>query len=118
MSKLFEDWTWNRKLPAPFDDVAISQRTKVHLSRYNTASTKTATLHSATLSAILQYMELFENPESEDLGAMGSQKGEYLVAEYPSRSKELHAAVFIKPTGKFLAGRFDDVSQPPKPYIL
>ena len=118
MSKLFEDWTWNRKLPAPFDDVAISQRTKVHLSRYNTASTKTATLHSATLSAILQYIELFEDPENESLGAMGSQKGEYLVVEYPSRRKELHAAVFIKPTGKFLAGRFDDVSQPPQPYVL
>lgn len=33
-SKLFESWTWNRALPAPFDSLPNAARTDVH-SKYN-----------------------------------------------------------------------------------
>ena len=58
VNKIFASWTWNRKLPAPFDDVSVNVKSSMHLSTYNTESTRTASLHAATLSAILQRMEL------------------------------------------------------------
>lgn len=116
--KLFSNWTWNRKLPEPFDDVAVEQRSKIHYSKYCTGSVKLSTLHAATLRGILSAMELNLNDSEEGYGAYGEQ-GELMdIAEYPSRSGELHAVIYQKQTGKFVAGCYDDLNQMPKPYVL
>lgn len=116
--KLFENWTWNRKLPEPFNNTDIEQRSKIYFSKYCTTSVKTATLHSSTLTAILTMMDLSLNALSEGKGAMGMQ-GDYLdIVEYPSKQDELQAVVFNKKTGKFIAGCYDDINQMPKPYSL
>lgn len=117
MGTLFDSWTWNRSLPEPFDDTTISQRSNTYLSRYNTESTRTATLHAATLSAILQMMELHLDPSSEENGAIGTQGDNLYIAEYPSRTGELHSVVFNLKNSKFYAGRYDDIDQMPQPYI-
>ncbi|MGN0133470.1 MAG: ATPase [Anaerotignum sp.] len=118
MGTLFDSWSWNRRLPAPFDDPAISMQSHVNLSKYNLEKTKTATLHGATLSAILQMVELYTMPFTDDMGAIGTQGENLYIAEYPSKTGELHTVVFNRNSGRFYAGRYDDVSQPPKPYIL
>lgn len=118
ISKIFDSWTWNRRLPSPFDDVSVSIKSNVHLSKYNTETTKTASLHAATLSAILQRMELNLVPSDDNAGAVGTQGANLHVVEYPSKTGELHTVVFNRTTGKFIAGRYDDITQPPKPYIL
>ena len=116
--KLFDNWTWNRKLPEPFDDISIEQRSKTYYSKYCTASVKLATLHSAILSAVLSSIELNIDSSSEVKGAYGEQGDLMDIAEYPSRTGEIHAVVYQKQTGKFVAGCYDDINQMPKPYIL
>lgn len=116
--KLFDNWTWNRKLPEPFDDISIEQRSKTYYSKYCTASVKLATLHSAILSAVLSSIELNIDSSSEEKGAYGEQGDLMDIAEYPSRTGEIHAVVYQKQTGKFVAGCYDDINQMPKPYIL
>ena len=118
MGSLFDPWTWNRRLPEPFDDTSISQRSNKHLSRYNEESTRTATLHAATLTAILHLMELYDRPSDEDIGAIGVQGDNLNIVEYPSRTGELHTVVFNQKTGRFYAGRYDDITQPPRAYIM
>ncbi len=56
-NKLFDRWTWSRKLPEPFDDTTVTVRTDVK-SMYNTARAAKSTLHSAVLSAIFAYMDI------------------------------------------------------------
>ena len=94
VNKIFASWTWNRKLPAPFDDVSVNVKSSMHLSTYNTESTRTASLHAATLSAILQRMELHITPEDENAGAVGTQGELLYTVEYPSKTGELHTVVF------------------------
>lgn len=115
---LFNAWTWNRALPWPFDEPSISPRSKTATSWYNEGSSKIATLHAATLTAILQRMELELDPTSTAKGAVGTQNGSLYVVEYPSRAKELHIVVFNRTTGKFTAGRYEDLTQMPLPYKL
>ena len=79
---------------------------------------KLATLHSAVLSAILSAMELNIDESSEEKGAFGEQGDLMDIAEYPSRTGEIHVVVYQKQTGKFIAGCYDDVNQMPKPYVL
>lgn len=103
---LFQNWSWKRPLPKPFDgEEAVS--TSVY-SKYCNTATKKATLHAASLSAILSYMEMDTSvtPGSASECAYGTQ-GEKLVAEYQSRTGEVHAVVFNKTNRKFVAGRFD-----------
>ena len=70
------------------------------------------------LSVILQRMEIMLPSVSDDTGAVGTQSDHLHVVEYPSHSGELHAVVLNRKTGKFTAGRYDDVTLPPKPYVL
>lgn len=116
---LFQNWSWKRTLPEPFkDEDTVST---VHYSKYCTTSTKKATLHAAALSAILAYMEMDTSitPGSASECAFGTQ-GEKLIAEYQSRTGELHAVVFNKTNRKFIAGRFDvaDPSSNAKVYSI
>ena len=92
---LFQNWSWKRTLPEPFDkEDAVSTAS---YSKYCIGSTKKATLHSAALSAILAYMDMDTavTPGSTSECAYGTQ-GEKLVAEYQSRTGEIHAVIFNK----------------------
>ena len=116
--KLYETRTWKLPLPKPFDLTINGVSTKLY-SRYNTAVTKKATLHSPSLSAILAYLDMDTTytPASTSESAIGTQ-GDKVVAEYRSRTGEIHAVVFNKKNGKFNVGRFEDVTAVPKVYSL
>ena len=103
-NKLFERWTWSYPIPKPFDDIE-TVRTDIK-SCHNTSRTAKSTLHGATLSGILAYMELEADPSAAK-GAIGTQN-DMVIAEYPShRPGETHTVVFNRKSGKFIAGVFD-----------
>ena len=84
-------------LPEPFKDYTDNAVFKNIASKYCTQPQKRSTLHAATLQAVLTYMELEEpagGKAAEELGAIGSQTNTYTVAEYPSRTGELHVVVY------------------------
>ncbi len=109
-TKLFDKWTWSRKLPTPFDTVTNNVRTDISSIHNKTRTTK-STLHSATLSAILAYMELEASPTTAK-GAIGTQN-DFIIGEYPSHNVgETHIVVFNKNNGKFTAGVFTSNSTP------
>ena len=56
--KLFDTWTWNRILPAPFNSPTISPRSTTFQSVHNFSAKKEATLHAGILSALQQMFEL------------------------------------------------------------
>ena len=102
--KLMESWTFQRTLPEPFKDYTDNAVFKNIASKYCTQPQKRSTLHAATLQAVLTYMELEEpagGKSAEELGAIGSQTNTYTVAEYPSRTGELHVVVYNPANGKF-----------------
>lgn len=115
---LFANWTWKLSMPEPFDKIASNVSTS-HYSAYCTVATKKATLHSPLLAAILAYMEMDTSltPGSSSESAIGSQ-GDKTVAEYQSRTGEIHVAVFNKKNGRFNVGRYEDVTASPKVYSL
>ena len=115
---LFANWTWRLPLPKPFDTVAFSYSTS-YWSKYCSTSTKKATLHASVLQAILSYMEMDTSltPASTSENAIGTQ-GEKLIAEYQSRTDEIHVVVFNKKNGKFNVGRYEDISSTPRIYTL
>lgn len=115
--QLFANWTWKIGLPEPFDK-STSVSTD-HYSSYCTVATKKSTLHSSLLSAVLAYMEMDTSltPGSTSESAIGTQ-GDKVVAEYQSRTGEIHVVVFNKKNGKFNVGRFDSVGASPKVYSL
>ncbi len=117
-TKIFDSWTWNRKLPVPYDDSSIGITSTVYFSKWNTTSNPKSTLHSATLSAILKFLELDTNENEKADSALGVQGNNYSISEYKSHTGDLQAVVFNSVTGKFTAGCFDDLSQAPKPYVL
>ena len=55
--KIVDNWTFNRKLPKPFDDYTDDPSFKEVYSKYCTQPRKKSTLHAASLQAILSYME-------------------------------------------------------------
>jgi len=112
-TKLFDNWTWKRHLPEPFNTSA-AKRIDIW-SVHNTSTDKASTLHAPTLSAILSYMEIDENAAAK--GAIGTN-GSMIIAEYPSHRGETHICVFNKDTGKFIAGVFANISSPPEPYEI
>ena len=93
---LFNNWTWKLSMPEPFDKLASNIST-AHYSTYCTVATKKATLHAPLLSAVLAYMEMDTSltPGSTSESAIGTQ-GEKTVAEYQSRTGEIHVVVFNK----------------------
>ena len=110
-SKLFDNWTWKRNLPKPFDNLSAKQI--VACSKYNETGKTETTLHAPTLSALLAYASIAEKGEG---GATG-KNGNTFVTEYPSHRNELHVCVYDKTTGRFTAGIFKDISSN-EPYEL
>lgn len=122
-SKLISNWTFNkRKLPEPFQDYSDSPRFSDLASKYCTQPKKQCTLHASMLRAALAFMDIEEPLNgAEPEGAIGSQSNNYTIAEYPSRLGELHAVIYNRLTGKFIAGRYEkpvDQSDSPNKYIL
>lgn len=95
---LFGNWTWKLSLPEPFDKVTNIVST-TYYSIYCTVTTKKATLHGPALSAILAYLDMDTSftPASTSESAIGTQ-GDKTVAEYRSRTNEIHVVVFNKRT--------------------
>lgn len=118
--KLFANWTWSREMPAPFNHPDIATSSTDSVSQYNRMASKRATLHSATLSGILAYLELEAavGAGAAGVGAIGFQGNNKIIAEYPSRSGKKHAVTFNQDTGKFNAGKFSNPSDTPEPYLL
>ena len=121
---LLPNWSFRRKLPEPFEDYSDDPVCKNVYSKYCTQPQKRSTLHAATLRAILAYMEL-ESPTGakppEELGAVGSQGNNFTVAEYPSKTGELHVAVYNRTNGKFTAACYQmppDPESSPEKYML
>lgn len=123
-TKLVESWTFKRTLPDPFGDYTDNATFKDVASKHCTQPQKKSTLHASTLQAILTYMELEEPAGSkapEELGAIGSQTNSFTIAEYPSRTGELHVVVYNLLNGKFFSGRYQtppDTETTPDKYVL
>ena len=117
-SPLFNNWTWKLSMPEPFDKTASNVST-AHYSTYCTVAARKSTLHSPLLAAVLAYMEMDTSltPGGSSESAIGTQ-GEKTVAEYQSRTGEIHVAVFNRKNGKFNVGRYEDVTASPKVYSL
>lgn len=118
--KLFDSWTWNRGLPAPFDTLPSAARTDVHSQYNNMNGTPRSTIHSMLITAILAYMEIDTslNPSPARNGAIGTQGSNMTMAEYHSRTGQIHVVVFNKTSGKFHAGCYSDPSSNPTVYQI
>ena len=121
---ILPNWSFKRKLPEPFADYTDDPVFKNVYSKHCIQPQKRSTLHAATLRAILAYLEL-ESPTSgkppEKLGAIGSQGNNFTIAEYPSKTGELHVAVYNRTNGKFTAGCYQmppDPENNPEKYML
>lgn len=122
--KLIDNWSFKRKLPEPFEDYSDDPVFKNVYSVHCTQAQKRSTLHAATLRAVLAYMEL-ETPSgsipSEELGAIGSQGNDFTIAEYPSKTGDLHVVVYNRIKGQFHAGCYTPPADPEaesKRYVL
>lgn len=122
--KLLDNWTFRRKLPAPFEDYTDDPVFKGIYSLYCNQPQKKATLHASTLRAVLAYMELESGAGSkppEELGAIGSQGNNFTIAEYPSKTGNLHVVIYNRLNGKFTAGCYTvppDSESTPEKYVL
>ena len=121
---LLPNWSFKRKLPEPFEDYTDDPIFKNVYSKHCIQPQKRSTLHAATLRAILAYLEL-ESPTGgkppEELGAIGSQGNNFTIAEYPSKTGELHVAVYNRTNGKFTVGCYQmppDPESNPEKYML
>ena len=114
-NKLFENWTWSRKNPEPFEAIGSTPRSDIQ-SKYNKTKAAKSTLHSSTLSGIFAYMDLEIDPTTAK-GAIGTQTDK-IIAEYPShRAGETHVTVFNRNNGKFMCAVMDS-SGTTTPYVL
>lgn len=121
--KIFDSWTFKVSLPEPFDVYNSNTSRDDVYSMYCKQPNPKATLHAASLRAILAYMEL-EDPTGtkppEELGAIGSQGNNYTIAEYPSKTGDLHVVVYNRLNGKMTAGIYPappDPESTPEQYI-
>ena len=121
---LLPNWSFKRKLPEPFEDYTDDPVFKNVYSKHCIQPQKRSTLHAATLRAILAYLEL-ESPTGgkppEELGAIGSQGNNFTIAEYPSKTGELHVVAYNRINGKFTAGCYQTPPDPesnPEKYML
>ena len=104
-NKLFDAWTWSRKLPEPFESIGSTPRNDIQ-SKYNKTRAAKSTLHASTMSGIFAYMDLEIDPTTAK-GAIGTQTDK-IIAEYPShRVGETHVTVFNRNNGKFMCAVMD-----------
>ncbi|MBR1700392.1 MAG: AAA family ATPase [Lachnospiraceae bacterium] len=115
---LFSSWTWKFSLPAPFDTITDTI-SKTYYSKYAPATSPKSTLHSSILSAVLAYMDIDTTltPAPTSPSAIGTQD-DLTVAEYQSRTGEIHVVVHNKRNGKLNVACFADETSAGKVYSL
>lgn len=109
-SMLFSSCTFTMDVPTEFG--RFPKDTTVHTSMFNRASVKKSTLHAPTLRAILAYMRLYRATTAgepvDGLGAIGTQNGKKIIAEYVGGRKDIQAVVYTMASGSVLASVYAD----------
>lgn len=115
-TRLYEKWTWNIGLPEPFDKAAHT-KSSTDKSKYNTTTT-VATYHGPVLQALMEYMEMDTTISSSMSNSAIGTQNEQIMAEYHSRTGQIHVVVFNKKSGSFRAGCFTDANSNATVYML
>jgi len=105
-SILFDASTFTMAVPPQFD--SFPKESSVHLSKYNFGGTvKKSTLHAPTLRAVMAYMNLSkastDGAPLDNLGAIGTQNGKKIIAEYIGGRKDIQAVVYNISSGSILS---------------
>ena len=109
-SMLFSSCTFTMDVPPEFS--RFPKDTTVYTSMFNRASAKKSTLHAPTLRAILAYMRLYQATTAgesvDNLGAIGTQNGKKIIAEYVGGRKDIQGVVYTMASGSVLASVYAD----------
>ena len=109
-SVLFDSCTFTMEAPPEFKSYPNESTT--YVSGFNNMVTKKSTLHAPTLRAILAYIKLSKATTDgisvDGLGAIGTQRGKKIIAEYIGGRKDIQCVVYTKDTGSILASVFPD----------
>ena len=118
-SMLFDSCTFRMDVPPEFG--SYPRDTTAHTSMFNRASAKKSTLHAPTLRAILAYMRLYQATTAggsvEGLGAIGTQNGKKIVAEYIGGRKDIQGVVYTITSGSVLASVYADEKASGTPFV-
>ena len=113
-SILFNSCTFTMDVPKEFS--SFSKESTTHVSVFNRMTAKKSTLHAPTLRAILSYMKLYkattEGSSVDELGAIGMQNKNKIIAEYVGGRKDIQAVVYTISSGSVLAAVFPDDKSP------
>ena len=109
-SVLFDSCTFTMETPPEFK--SYPNESTSYASVFNTMVAKKSTLHAPTLRAILAYIKLSKATTDgisvDGLGAIGTQRGKKIIAEYIGGRKDIQCVVYTKDTGSILASVFPD----------
>lgn len=109
-SMLFDPCTFTMGVPSEF--ASFAKETTIYTSVFNSASVKKSTLHAPTLRAILAYMRLYNATTAgepvDGLGAIGTQNGKKIIAEYVGGRKDIQGVVYTMASGSILASVYAD----------
>lgn len=109
-SVLFDSCTFTMEVPPEFK--LYPNESTAYASDFNTMVTKKSTLHAPILRAILAYIKLSKATTDgisvDGLGAIGTQRGKKIIAEYIGGRKDIQCVVYTKDTGSILASVFPD----------
>lgn len=118
-SMLFDACTFTMAVPPEFD--SFDKDTTIYTSVYNVGSTKKSTLHAPTLRALMAYMRLSkastDGASVEELGAIGTQNGKKIIAEYIGGRGDIQAVVYDKSKGGILASVYSDEKASASPFV-
>lgn len=113
-SMLFSSCTFTMDVPREFS--RFPKDTTAYISMFNRASTRKSTLHAPTLRAILAYMKLYQATTAgepvDGLGAIGTQNGKKIIAEYVGGRKDIQGVVYAMDKGSVLASVYADEKSP------
>ena len=119
-SILFDASTFAMAVPPQFD--SYPKESTVHISKYNVGGTvKKATLHAPTLRAVMAYLNLSkastDGASLDNLGAIGTQNGKKIIAEYIGGRKDIQAVVYNISSGSILASVYADEKASAAPFM-
>jgi len=107
-------------MEVPSEFKSFPKDTTEFTSVFTKISAKKSTLHAPTLRAILAYMKLYHATTAgesiEGLGAIGTQKGKKIIAEYVGGRKDIQAVVYTKENGSILASVYPDEKSTGEPF--
>lgn len=116
---IFDPCTFTMDVPKEFD--SFDKESTVHTSQYSVGSTTKSTLHAPTLRALMAYMKLSkastDGEPVDGLGAIGTQNGKKIIAEYVGGRKDYQAVVYTKSNGGIIASVFSDDKSSGEPFV-